>query len=701
MTTPSSALPTLPGRHTQLIAPSLVVGGYTGSLAAYGDLIWPLDPLSANPGADRKQLYWDRFPADSREEFRLLAWVMINNPLPDWFLVGRPAWHSRLSATMLYGAVLEWRNFATWLQSRGVAGLSACPETAFGEYARHVTARAGASRTTVTRTLSALTRLWAFDAVSPAGLGIAMPPWVREGVDDYLPAQTPRGGNATEPITPATMGPLLVWALRMVDDFAHDILTAWAESRRLTDLADATVGTPASKARLKRYLEDLTARGAPVPSRQMFGQTMISTRYIAAQVGCSPSQINGLSLTERWKGLGEYVRSHPGPCPLPTPVEGHIESEPWTTAIDYTDTRALIRHLGTACFIVIAYLTGMRPGEVMGLTTGCCPDLPSGRHVIHGRVFKGASDEDGNHYSSGTMRDVPWVAIEPVVSAVRVLEKIVPDGSLLFDSAAHTFQHTRPSDGTSLGYEALRYRIEDFVTWASQQALRLGRPHETIPDDRHGAIGLARFRRSLAWHIARRPGGLVALAIQYGHLRTAVSAGYASRSRDGIHELDLETARATADTLTTLHQDLAAGTGVSGPAARRAIQAAAQAPAFAGSLRTPRQARDILDDPALAVYDNPNSLLMCVYNRDRALCHRADPGDSPSLHRCKPSCANIARTDRHAQQLRQRADALEQQAGSEAVPGPLAERLHRSSARLRSQADAHSRDRVTGCESTS
>ncbi|MFE9796563.1 hypothetical protein ACFYRL_33075 [Streptomyces goshikiensis] len=80
---------------------------------------------------------------------------------------------------------------------------------------------------------------------------------------------------------------------------------------------------------------------------------------------------------------------------------------------------------------------------------------------------------------------------------------------------------------------------------------------------------MARFRRTLAWHIARRPGGLVALAIPYGRLRTAVSTGYAARGREGIHELlDIETARATADTpLTTLHDDLAAGAGTSGPTA--------------------------------------------------------------------------------------------------------------------------------------
>ncbi|MEE1809445.1 hypothetical protein [Streptomyces sp. BE133] len=127
-----------------------------------------------------------------------------------------------------------------------------------------------------------------------------------------------------------------------------------------------------------------------------------------------------------------------------------------------------------------------------------------------------------------------------------------------------------------------------------------------------------------------------------------------ARGRDGIHELlDIETARATADTLTTLHYDLTHGVGISGPAARRAIHAAAQAPTFAGAIRTHRQARDILGNPALIVYDNPRSLLMCVYNRDWALCHRLDATDAPRLDRCQPSCANIARTDHQVGALHQ------------------------------------------------
>ncbi|MFF2959045.1 hypothetical protein ACFVT1_09020 [Streptomyces sp. NPDC057963] len=39
------------------------------------------------------------------------------------------------------------------------------------------------------------------------------------------------------------------------------------------------------------------------------------------------------------------------------------------------------------------------------------------------------------------------MAIEPVVSAVRILEKVVPDDRLHFGFAGHTFRHTRFSGG--------------------------------------------------------------------------------------------------------------------------------------------------------------------------------------------------------------------------------------------------------------
>ncbi|MFG2867551.1 hypothetical protein [Streptomyces sp. NPDC048338] len=111
------------------------------------------------------------------------------------------------------------------------------------------------------------------------------------------------------------------------------------------------------------------------------------------------------------------------------------------------------------------------------------------------------------------------------------------------------------------------------------------------------------------------------LAIQYGHMRSVVSAGDA-RSRDGIHDLlDIETARATVDTLATLTADLSEGVGIYGPVARRAINAAAHAPELIGAVTSVRTAQDILDNSQLSVYDNPGSYLRCVYRRNNALCH--------------------------------------------------------------------------------
>lgn len=100
---------------------------------------------------------------------------------------------------------------------------------------------------------------------------------------------------------------------------------------------------------------------------------------------------------------------------------------------------------------------------------------------------------------------------------------------------------------------------------------------------------MARFRRTLAWHIARRPGGLIALAIQYGHMRTVLDArtstGYGARDRRGIHGvLDVETALAAADAAARLRNRMAASERISGPAARRAVTSATQAPRFEGHI---------------------------------------------------------------------------------------------------------------------
>ncbi|WP_225828940.1 hypothetical protein [Streptomyces naphthomycinicus] len=280
----------------------------------------------------------------------------------------------------------------------------------------------------------------------------------------------------------------------------------------------------------------------------------------------------------------------------------------------------------------------------------------------------------------------------PVVAAIRVLERIVPPGELLFASDYHrgAIRHR----GKALGGDGIRERITDFIAFANQEAARHGLTGEFIPPDPAGAVTPVRFRRSLAWHISRQPGGLVALAIQYGHLRTVldtdIAGGYGTRSRRGIHDLiDIETALSTAETAADLHKRYNRGEGVSGPAARQALHQASTTPRFEGTTVKADFARKYLSRDGAVLYDNPHALLLCRYKRDLALCERTTGHDVPALDRCVAGCGNMVRTDIHAQKLRAQADRLARQAAHQ--PDPIARRLLATSGRLRGFADTHDR----------
>ena len=93
--------------------------------------------------------------------------------------------------------------------------------------------------------------------------------------------------------------------------------------------------------------------------------------------------------------------------------------------------------------------------------------------------------------------------------------------------------------------------------------------------------------------------------------------------------------------------------------------------AFGGLITTTRQAKALLEDPALTVFENPAAYLTCNYEPSRALCNPASgpgPANTPSLDRCRAGCPNMARTDAHAAGLRQAAAALRLQAGASRRP---------------------------------
>ncbi len=233
------------------------------------------------------------------------------------------------------------------------------------------------------------------------------------------------------------------------------------------------------------------------------------------------------------------------------------------------------------------------------------------------------------------------------------------------------------------------------MVWVNQEAEAHGLPEQVVPADPHGAIRMSRFRRTLAWHIARRPGGLIALAIQYGHMRTVLdartSSGYGSRSRRGIHSvLDVETALAAADTAARLRERIAAGEKISGPAAHRALTAAAQTPRFEGRIVPKTFAKKetkFLAQDGVVLFDNPDALLICAFKRDNALCEPDLGATAPRQYDCRPGCGNAVRTDTHARLLRERADEIDKLAAY--TPEPIGKRLRTNADQLRATAEAH------------
>lgn len=360
---------------------------------------------------------------------------------------------------------------------------------------------------------------------------------------------------------------------------------------------------------------------------------------------------------------------------------------------------SLRRSLTTACLITVAYLTGMRADEVLGLQRGCCTptDLGAGTsssYKITGRTYKSAV-ADGRSIPAGIERDVPWTATKPVADAIAVMEAL-HDADLLFSASLFKARVTQPIlDPGAPPSSRVRESIEHLTAWCNQRALTLDRPSEAIPDDPDGPISLRRLRRTLAWFIYRRPRGRVVLGIQYGHLHAATTDGYGGRVSAGLRDLfPMEEAFAISDTLQQAAEHLQSNPTVSGPAAARYRAAALQYQhRYAGITLTPRQATALMANPDLRVHDAAGQTLACCFDASKALCRRGtspvSAATTPDLTACDDRCANIARTDHHIAAIEADVAALRAEHQAPLTPDPLRHRIQLQITRREAIIDNH------------
>ncbi len=377
----------------------------------------------------------------------------------------------------------------------------------------------------------------------------------------------------------------------------------------------------------------------------------------------------------RWPALREAV----GACGLPIKVNllqvtrfSPVDGRRWRSRpVATTELVHLLRHVITACFVVTAYLSGVRTGEALNLRRGCIvPDTKLGLTFMSGQQMKAHPPRQER-----SPRTIPWVVTEQVAHAVSVLEDL-STGEMLFPlGEVCSPQWIDPSIRSSRRPGAINDDITTFITWFNTD-IGPTTGHPPIADDPHGRITAPRLRRTLAWHIVRRPGGIIAGATQYGHLRTQITHGYAGGADSGfLDEITFEEFLQRAETLHDDRQRFLQGEHVSVPAADAYKARVSAASRFAGlTITTPAQVNPALASPDLQVHHG--ALLTCVYRPATAACRQDNEADNgPTWSRCRLTCHNAARTDRDIANLRQHIRGLKSDLATPGIPQPLRQRI--------------------------
>ncbi|MFF9244702.1 hypothetical protein ACF1AY_38235 [Streptomyces sp. NPDC014776] len=194
---------------------------------------------------------------------------------------------------------------------------------------------------------------------------------------------------------------------------------------------------------------------------------------------------------------------------------------------------------------------------------------------------------------------------------------------------------------------------------------------------------------NLAWYVARRPGGVIAGALQYRHHSIQMFEGYAGTSDSGFRaEVESEQAIARGEVYMEMieahqHLDLA---GPSAEEAARRLKDFGDRAQFQGQVALDKhRLKRIMKRHDPAVY--PGEYITCVNDPAKALCEKARRGNSeglPSHGGCLPlACRNVALTAENTSALQREIARIDKRLASRPTLAPrLRQRLQRRRAEV-------------------
>lgn len=665
----------------------------------FGDPVWDLSAAIQDRHSAGQAVHWDLFPEPFRQACKLYLFALLNmvDDAPRLDASRSPYPHVKT----ILGELVPLRRFTRWLVQRKVLSFSHVSLDHLDSYLRHVTDAPGVSAGTQRRSLQAVQRLHLYRDVLPTQCRLpAATLWGGASARGLARYESSWGKpNTTARIHPDVMEPLLSAALAVSTTVAADLLPAArnllamrALAHRIApDIRRARTSTVSlhdtTTAQLDSLLTALALHGAPLPGVSTGASTSVDLKGLAVA-----GWLNHTELT-RMNDTATMLAAHALPIEadmVRTTTFSKIGTRRWRQSpIEAPEVVEHLRYITTACFLVIAYLSGVRTGEALNLRRGCITRDPQlGLTFMSGHQLKA-----GERRRDRSPSTIPWVVTEETAHAVGVLEQITV-GDLLFPG----FQWCSQEQFLSGSHRtrtpgSINTDITRFINWFNR-ALAPAVDHPLIPDDRQGTIQVPRLRRTLAWHIVRRPGGTIAGATQYGHLHTQITQGYAGGADAGfLDEITFEQFLHRAETLHDDAHRLENGEHVSGPAADEYKARLGRANTFTGlTVTTTSQVNTALANPDLQIYHG--ALVTCVFRPATAAClPHTDDVTRPVWSRCRLDCTNAARTDRDVANLRAHADTLTHDLKSLPLPEPLRQRIHARLTEHGKALDAHESSR--------
>ncbi|MET7774137.1 hypothetical protein [Nocardia sp. NPDC005366] len=637
------------------------------TLSRFGHSVWRLDEAIFEQHSKASSLNFAAVPEPLRFAAKHYAWQQINT---DSHVQLHRTTTSRPAIKSIASNWSAFKIFLLWLHRHRITEFRQITPALLDRYLDHLI-DTDLSLDRKHDCVIEVRRLWCYRDHLPEHMRLpTLPPWGGDSSRDLFDRVRPQRDNLTRRIAESTMTSLLGWALRFVEVFSTDILAAHAEyvflHQRSPQQQLRTRGPVARRpkgqieALMADYLQRLVDTGGSLPGKVGDdGEVAVDWNHVGKVLACTvgPSIPAGRMLLESAVPVADAAY-------LDTAITAKFNGVTWRDRpIDYFEALPLARRLSTACLIVVAYLSGARAGEVLNLRRGCVEHDPvTGLWLMNGLYFKGAVDTEGHKLPAGAPRRDPWVVVEPVATAIAVLEQL-HDQPVLFPKSLEPrrrLQNTKRA-GAARDPQSVSKDLATFIDWVDNYA----EPHNlpAIPADPRGALNISRFRRTLAWFIRRRPRGLVAGAIQYGHVHTRLIQGYAGTYDSGFpDEYAFEDFLTRLEELAEDQRALDTGEHVSGPAAHAyQLRVDAASKQFAGHVLTSsRQARDLLGNPLLQIFHGDG--MTCVLDPAKAACQlrgtAEDPLVTPDISDCRPRCQNIARTDRDITRIRSRRDEL-------------------------------------------